>query len=563
MGKGVVDRIFGGAKAIQRGVESVDRRVKALDTELRGAHHPLELGLRIAGKVETEEKAAEVKEPEGGKPNPGPAPDPGPADCPTCAWPQAKAPASTAVLKVSNEEQKARTKFHSVGELGELEKHFNEHCQIAGKSCPCCVAYDTEVLTPTGAVRQRLFTPGRTVLTHKGTGRIAQRFAHPFGGELQSISCQYTNFPLRLTPNHPVLAVRKVRHRQEDCWRLAGGIDQGQLSWVSAGDLNNQDFVAFPRLTSVVDMEVATPGLCELMGWYMAEGHLSLGRVTFSLGKHEAEAQERISHLIEEQFGSTPRVYNNSVSTVQVCYNGIGLASFFNSCGHGARYKRLPPWLLTLPVSKQWRFLRGLILGDGHLATYEVNMTTTSKNLAFQLRALLYRLGIIHGLSCRPISVSYIEGRQLSPNGPRYDISISGDAARLLTQEAGLPYNGGQRTSGQFGWVGEGFVFIPVLKSVPMPYRGTVYNMSVPGDESYLTAHCALHNCAKHLASIGTLAREFINWGGGQEWKDMRDWAERTYPVVETAEKVERLDEAAFQRLAAETRKLRTRLEES
>ena len=84
--------------------------------------------------------------------------------------------------------------------------------------------------------------------------------------------------------------------------------------------------------------------------------------------------------------------------------------------------------------------------------------------------------------------------------------------------------------------------------------------------EKHLNEQCKIAGkvcacCGKHYVSIETLAREMANWDTAARWRELRDWAGERYSVVETDEKVAQLDEATFNRLAAETRRFRNSLE--
>jgi hypothetical protein len=381
--------------------------------------------------------------------------------------------------------------------------------------CIECLPSSTLIYTGNSVKKISSVTERHTVIGH--TGRIesvVKTFKRPYEGDLVEVEFWYTNIPLRLTPEHPIYGVRNVR-KPQSTWRKEG-IDESQLEWIPAQELIVQDFIAFPRIREVKDVGLASEDLMELAGLYIAEGcFVSRSRnisVTFSFGKDEKELIERASTLIEKVFGVKPCVTDtDSQTTVRVVLTSKYYASFFEQFGKGARNKTIPNWVLYLPESKQYRLLRGMFQGDGSKTKYSLRYYTASVKLAYRLRLLLFRLGILHTLSERKVNESKISGRLIKPKGKIYEIEVSGDSARILAEKMGIPYDGGERTTGNFGFVSENYVFIPVKAVKKVPFKGFVYNLHVNDSESYLTVHGALHNCAiKHSQTAKVLMREAI-----------------------------------------------------
>ena len=175
--------------------------------------------------------------------------------------------------------------------------------------CIGCVTWDTMVYTVKG-VMPIAYISKTHVLTHKGRLlKVEGVSKHPYRGNMIRINPYYSNVPLNITPEHPVLAVRNVRTPQKDLWRKEG-FDEDAIEWIEAGKLTNRDFMVFPRVKREKDVKIASPELCELMGWYVAEGYytrVSRGmNVSFCLGMHEHENIKRVSWLINECLGIKP-----------------------------------------------------------------------------------------------------------------------------------------------------------------------------------------------------------------------------------------------------------------
>jgi len=429
---------------------------------------------------------------------------------------------------------------HLMSVLKQLETHLSEGCKIMGAPCDCCLVPGTTIYSNPSITS--IENPGSTqVLSHTGRKQtISQHFKRKHEGVIQEIKFGYTNIPLKVTPEHPILVAREVRRRQKDRWRKLG-IEDTQLQWVEAKYLSNRDFIAFPRVSNSTKEAEVSFDMAELLGWYIAEGSKTGNRITFSLGKHETVYIEHLRQLICRVFDTEPKIYTKP-TVVHVCFTDKERTKFFEQVGHGARRKRLPSFIFSLPEEKKSAFLKGLISGDGHVGKFSIVYTTTSIELAYGLRLLLFNLGLLHGLSERKIDKSILNGREILPNGPRYDICLAGDSARVLADKVGIDYVGGKRTVGNHGWVTTNYVYLPVNSNRSIPYIGAVYNLSVEEDESYLTIHGALHNCGKHALEARTYAMETISIAAriGKEtsiYQDIASWV----PLIEeidTPEKV-------------------------
>ncbi|MEM4667379.1 MAG: LAGLIDADG family homing endonuclease [Thermofilum sp.] len=391
------------------------------------------------------------------------------------------------------------------------------------------------------------------VLTHRGRGRRVTRFfKRRYTGPLVVIHEYYTNIPLRITPEHPVLVARNVREPQT-VWR-GRGIDESRLEWVPARDLTTRDFIAFPRIRETVDVELVSGDLAELFGWYVAEGsyerHERGINVVFSLGHHEGEKIERVCELIRRLFGREPTVITKGTA-VRIVLSSKYFGPMFEQFGTNSYNKDIPTWFLYLPEEKQYRFLRGYFGGDGHVRTrkrregqsvVEVSAATVSSSLAYRLRLLLFRLGILHSVHLRSGGEGEIQGRRVRTSDT-YHIHIAGESAMRLLEKMGIryeyTYGGGRRAGYNLGWVGESYVFIPIRSIEIEHFDGEVYNLHVDEDESYLTIHGALHNCLqRHFTLAHGLLEEAERFSlkHGRITPEAREKIRRAVEEIITAE---------------------------
>jgi hypothetical protein len=109
---------------------------------------------------------------------------------------------------------------------------------------------------------------GENVLTSTGYGHVAEIHERRYDGELISLTPYYTNIPLHLTPNHPVLAIKTVKScpfnkpphfrvclptcsSQNNSWCPAH-FKNYEPKWIPASQLEKGDAVAlgYPAMNS-------------------------------------------------------------------------------------------------------------------------------------------------------------------------------------------------------------------------------------------------------------------------------------------------------------------------
>lgn len=450
--------------------------------------------------------------------------------------------------RVTTDETIRYQKREIVKELILLESHLLQSCKIDGVACDCCLVEGTRIYGNPSPVA--IESPSADVFSHCGRFRpVTETFERYYDGYLTKLKVGYTSFPLLITPEHLALVARNVRERQRDIWRKSG-ILEDTLQWVPVAELSDRDFMAFPRLLPIHDRDDISLEMCELLGWYISEGSITGNRVTFSLGKAETGNIARVKQLLRSLFGVEPKWYEKP-TVIHVCYTNKDRVGLFREFGTGARQKALPSWFLHLPHDKQTAFIQAAIVGDGSREKYQYVYTTTSETLAYQMRLLLFRLGILHSLSSRAIGESYIGGRKITPNGPRYDLNIAGDAARSLGLECG------KRTSGNHGWISENYAFLPIIRNESVKYAGMVRNIGVDGDESYVTAHGALHNCTKHPIKLEGLAQETAGMSPDPVFRELSNWVDRISPMTTEEASASGKYDTEYPRLAMEARDFR------
>ena len=156
--------------------------------------------------------------------------------------------------------------------------------------------------------------------------------------------------------------------------------------------------------------------LCELGGWWVAEGYSDGNSVNFCLGMHEPENIARVAALIRNVFGLEPkfrRLEEHHGVQIYVCSN-ILAKWFWSEFGAGCKNKKIPSWLIDGELSWLRSFLRGYLNGDGCLKSskYTVTSNTVSRTLAYQMELVAARLGFLFSAKLR---LSRKDGKKMSP----------------------------------------------------------------------------------------------------------------------------------------------------
>jgi len=446
-------------------------------------------------------------------------------------------------------------------ELYRLELDLENGGRIAGKPCDCqpgdsliYVVGDTKAVMPLAqAFKQKL----KKVTSPQGTQRVTDHLSREYSDLMRHIRLDYMTETLKVTQEHPALIAKEAWRWN---WRTHGGICEQDTSWVKANDVAPGDFITFPRMLKIQDMDIISEDLAEILGWYLAEGCKGdKNRIVLSLGYHEKEHIANIKRMFFRVFGTEPKEYERS-TTLHLAYAHHEFTGLFDVFGSTADNKRLPEWFMRLPFKKQGRLLRGLFLGDGHFDGTSIHYATISEQLAYQVHFLLFRLGIIHSLAKRTMADGRIEGRVIHSKYPVFVITTSGDGLDRLLDVTDLPWKSPTRlrAARNRGWVAEGNVFLPVRKVEDIPFVGPVYNLTVDQEESYMSPHGALHNCLskKHRFGLEATAEELMSYEHNPVHGQVIDWLNKKAPTFEP-EQIAQHDPEYYRAMIPEVRMMR------
>jgi intein/homing endonuclease len=224
-----------------------------------------------------------------------------------------------------------------------------------------------------------------------------------------------------------------------------------------------------------------------LMGIFVAEGSTAEGKkVHWDFNRKEVEYAERVKKVLSQKFGIDAHIREKQNSKGQwlvVESSSVPLNAWFREMlGVKAWNKHFPEWAMFLPNEKAAWLLRGYFDGDGsYVAPKQIRAGTTSPVLTSQVQRLIQRANI---------AVSVRAVKPTLTRRPTWDITALesdkfGDVIGIHGESSTRRWPIEVVDSGQ--WVS-----IETISSEP--YKGTVYDLTVEEDFSFVTS-VAAHNC--------------------------------------------------------------------
>jgi Fe-S cluster assembly scaffold protein SufB len=236
---------------------------------------------------------------------------------------------------------------------------------------------------------------------------------------------------LRLTANHPLLTVQYDATRPQRLGRYS-------LRWKPVEALQTGDLIIFPTALQAEGQpyhfarpnlpdqftgrnqhgaeypiasharqpvqlpEYADEDICWLLGLWMAEGDYTIqrgrsghryGRVGFSVPTSD-RAYPRLISLLTRYFGNHAIELRKDERYLRV--NSLEFALWLQANGFvsGAKEKRIPAWVFTLPSTLQAAFLAGYLDGDGCAKGNRLSLKSANRALLQDVQQLALQCGV-------------------------------------------------------------------------------------------------------------------------------------------------------------------------
>lgn len=376
--------------------------------------------------------------------------------------------------------------------------------------CGLCVDYLTEIQVNPGLKPINQITVGEMVLTHSGDYRpVTKVWDMNYSGPMFRIYAYGKPEPLVCTADHPVMAVSRPISMRKDK-RLLRVTEP--LRFKKPRELKRGDYLVSPIIRRIVhgdkyekDVQMyrggkttrrlsldSSPRLFRLIGYYLAEGSCDGGRrVNFDFNQNELETYAKdCDDLVARFFGKGCKVKKNGEHGIRLALDSAIAEDFFSQFGRGAPNKRMPDWTFFAEPHKQLELLKGEWQGDGcrikQARQKYLNITTTSKTLAFQLQSVYARLGIVATIDT-----------ELSPKRLQcYHVNVFGRWAIKLAKLWNLEFDYKPSKHADKFLIDERYVYLPIRRiEVEEVKDRHVMDVTVEGDHTFAPLGLATSNC--------------------------------------------------------------------
>lgn len=343
-----------------------------------------------------------------------------------------------------------------------------------------CFKPDTLITTARGQVPIVDVKEGDIVLTHANRMRkVTNCITHHHEGNMIRIKSYGNGKDLVCTPNHPIRVYD--RSTQSYSWKQAQYIQKG-------------DRITYPKRST--GNPIITEDFARLLAWFIAEGSCSKNAVQFTLHSNEKEYHAEIARVAAAcGYEVHTKIMKDSQTAQLYIYDTDLQDSLVALCGTGAGCKHIPFEVIKGHERIVWETL---IKGDGcEIQDKYVwwSYCTISETLAYDMQQLSILLGLRAGITCQTGS-SLVQGRIVDAKD-RYNVQIrqcnkskydakNNDIAKYCMHSA-------------------------VREVSTEYYKGTVYNLSVQYDESYVADGRVVHNCSFEAGMVGAYYSEAMS----------------------------------------------------
>ena len=384
---------------------------------------------------------------------------------------------------------------------------------------------------------------GDKVITHLGNVKEVLELKINNTEEFYRISFNGKNVPLEVTGKHPLYLYKRDRHKCFYKNNLEGlslipaclpitkcscgtynqpqhksecphKVKEWQAEWVKASEASKGDYLVLPINKEEIEVEGMTLDKARFLGYYLSEGSLRFNFENESgvtISNSNDSLLEDIERCSISTYGkvrkskpiysekSTKPCYNLTIDSKDIC------KEIFNYCGRYCGEKLISNAIMKMPIKYQEELLIGYLNGDGWVdkSTGAMQVLTTSKNLAEQIRLILLRVGVVATIRNKILKQSKSSILQLNQqylnNAAKigYIISIRpSDSIRWknLTRHNVDNYKETTKRPSRC-FIYDNKLFQPIIKIEKYKSKEVVYNLEVKDDHSYIAGGVAVHNC--------------------------------------------------------------------
>jgi UDP-glucose 6-dehydrogenase len=401
-----------------------------------------------------------------------------------------------------------------------------------------CLLPEQLVMTERGPRMIAEISAGDRVVGGDGAlHRVVRTWEREYSGEVRELSVM-GSMPLLVTTDHVVkvrsdvrpLRVVAGRVRRDTRTRLSDA-PLTEIYETTAGALAHRDnWLYAPTIRQECDLpDHVSDDYLWLAGWYLSEGSLDIqwskddqirsGRVSLHLNEGRMDVAEQFAAVVSRIAppkkagrGAGAKVsvdHREWAHSLQARYGSVVLAgALYYDFGHRAPNKRFPPWLLYGPTDAIQQVLVGLFGGDGYVSEKRINLSTSSRDIAWGTQLMLLRLGIPSHIRTIPPRTGGGVKKRLTAYEVR--VNNANDVGRLaeIIKSPVVPSAQSKRYT-RVVRDDEDRWWRQLSDSKRYWYDGPVHNLWVEGTNDYLTPAGIVQNChPRDNIALSWLARE-------------------------------------------------------
>jgi len=388
-----------------------------------------------------------------------------------------------------------------------------------------CLPPGQQIWTEAGLKPIEKIKAGDKVLTHSGKlHHVTQIMVRDHTGPLIRIRASLLNTHIILTPEHEILTIERKRYVHKNGESFLENFRRSEnrgAAWRPAYELRKGDAVAFPIPETTIDLSLLdirtylpevtdwlqddewyyTHGrgkqgrgklpkylsinndFMRLAGWYLSEGSGNAAGV--HIANISKAVKSEVVHLFRSVFDANTHMMEDGVWCRSRSISKMLISLF----GKGARYKKIPDFILHLPLEKQRSLIETLWAGDGHAQEKHVLYKTVSEDLALGVTYLTSRIG----------ALPYIQR-----NTNWFNLNYRGQSM-VKMQDLLKVKTPQKRELRDPHWVRDNLIWLPIREMEVTEYSGPVYNLEVETANTYATEGFIVHNCQdnQRLAPFG------------------------------------------------------------
>lgn len=385
-----------------------------------------------------------------------------------------------------------------------------------GEGFGFCMWPNTCIYTENGVKEIKDITVVDKVLSSDGTYNEVQAImSREHDDDLYEITTWMSNIPIKSSSEHGF----KVFENEKYIWKKASDLRVDDIllfpkkrnfksnklcildmikPYLNSRQLSNiviidnkfsiqSNFVKTERFIPI-EIEI-TPTLMKLFGLYLAEGSLNNNKkdgITFSFNSSEFELIDFVLKEVKKVFGlevhDVTSKNREDVKNIKF-YSSVLHWLFYLLFGSGARNKKIHSVLINQSDELIKELLYGEFLGDGHYGKtdYEFSFSTTSINVAYALRLIMARLGIISS-----VRTSRVE----------YKVNVSGISKRILLDMFGIEYdtNRSWKNGRDKAFQNDDYLLLPIKKIKKSSYKGKLIDIQVANTNDFVAENVIVHN---------------------------------------------------------------------